>query len=96
MAEILAKQPTLLIVDNLETVEDKDQVLDFLDADLTPSTKVIITTRERVLAHSLIRLEELTREEALELLAYEAQEKGASLTRERMETIYERIGGIPA
>lgn len=96
VAEILSKQPTLLIVDNLETVEDKDQVLDFLEVDLTPSTKVVITTRERVPTHSLIRLEQFSREEALELLAHEAQEAGAYLNAEQMQAIYERIGGIPA
>jgi LuxR family glucitol operon transcriptional activator len=55
--EVLSCQRTLLIVDNLETVEDKQGILWFL-YELPPTTKVVITTRERAMV-SPIRLEQL-------------------------------------
>ena len=65
----LSKQKNLLIVDNLETIFDKNLVLAFL-SDLPPSTKAVITTREQVVMYASIRLDCLTKAglQAIQLL----------------------------
>lgn len=92
--DVLSRQYTLLIVDNLETMEDKQEIMAFLFW-LPPWVKVVITTRERS-GYAPIRLEELEAEEALHLIEKEAQEKGVSLSREQALTLYQGLGGIPA
>lgn len=93
--EILGRQRTLLIVDNLETMEDKQAILSFL-YELPPSVKVVVTTREQRAMYSPIRLEELEEEAALELIEQQATEKGVMLSDEEIHMLYRRIGGIPA
>lgn len=90
----LGRQRTLLIVDNLETVADREDILAFL-YDLPPSVKVVITTREQAL-FSPIRLEHLPKEESIRLILHEAKEMGVSVTQEDALALYERTGGIPA
>jgi len=91
--DALSRQRTLLIVDNLETMEEKQEIVAFLYR-LPYQVKVVITTRERAL-FSPIRLEQLGEEEALKLIKKEAQEKGVELSEEQALTLYHRIGGIP-
>lgn len=92
--DALARQRTLLIVDNLETVEDREDILSFL-YDLPSPVKVIITTREQAL-FSPIRLDQLSEEESLQLIRHESQEKGITLTDEQIHALHQRLGGIPA
>jgi pentatricopeptide repeat protein len=92
--EALRHQRTLLIVDNLETMVEKEIILDFL-FDLPPSVKAIITTRERA-TFSPIRLNELLPKEGLDLIAREAKDKAVSLTDDEAQTLYKRTGGVPA
>jgi hypothetical protein len=93
--EALAGQCTLLIVDNLETVEDKQDILAFL-YDLPPQVKVIITTRERAI-FAPIRLENLPEKDGLQLIVHEAQEKGIRpLDDQQVLALYQCTGGIPA
>jgi tetratricopeptide (TPR) repeat protein len=92
--DALSRQRTLLIVDNLETMEDKQEIMAFLFR-LPPQVKVVITIRERTL-YAPIRLEELEAEEALHLIEKEAQEKGLSLSWEQALKLYHGLGGIPA
>jgi predicted negative regulator of RcsB-dependent stress response len=91
----LAQQTTLLIVDNLETMEDRQEILAFL-YNLPASVKVIITSRERTYVFSPIRLEQLAQEAALNLIEKEAQEKDAEINSEQAFDLYRHIGGIPA
>lgn len=91
----LAQQTTLLIVDNLETMEDKQEILSFL-YDTPLSVKAIITSRERTLLYSPILLEQLSQEAALDLIVKEAQEKDARLDPRQALDLYQHIGGIPA
>lgn len=91
----LARQTTLLIVDNLETMEDKQEIMSFL-YDLPSSVKVIITSRERMVLFSPIRLDQLSQEAALNLIEKEAQEKDAALDAQQAFELYRQIGGIPA
>ena len=91
----LSNQRTLLIVDNLETMEDKQEIMSFL-YELPSSVKVVITTRERILLFSPIRLDQLPQEEALNLIEREAREKEAAVSQTQALRLYNHIGGIPA
>lgn len=92
--EALSRQKTLLIIDNFETTEGKEDILSFLFG-LPVTVKAVITTRERIL-FSPIRLEQLPEKEALDLIARHAQEKGKELNRQQALVLYQHIGGIPA
>ncbi|OUL25448.1 RNA polymerase subunit sigma-24 [Nostoc sp. RF31YmG] len=92
--EKLSQTRTLLIVDNLETIEDQQEVLSFL-YDLPPTVKVIITTREQALFVP-IRLGCLPREDGLHLIQQEAQQKGINLTAEESQQLFAGVSGIPA
>ena len=94
--KVLSQQRTLLIVDNLETMEDKQEIMSFLYYELPRSVKVIITTRERLSLFSTIRLEQLSQEESLSLIEKEAGEKKAEVSRAQALKLYHHIGGIPA
>jgi len=92
--EALGRQRTLLIVDNLETMEDKRGILSFL-YELTSAVKVVITTRERAI-YTPIRLEQLEEDAAIELIEQQAEEKQVSLSQKEVQMLYKCIGGIPA
>lgn len=91
--DALSQQDTLLVVDNMETMEDKQGVIEFL-YDLPPQIKVLITSRERTL-FAPIRLEQLPEEEGIALLQHEAREKNISLDHEVAAALYQRTGGVP-
>ena len=90
----LGQQKTLLIVDNLETMEDKQEIMTFL-YELPPLVKAVVTARERI-SFSPIRLEQLSQEAALNLMKMEAQEKEAEISSEQALDLYRHLGGIPA
>jgi tetratricopeptide (TPR) repeat protein len=90
----LSQMRTLLIVDNLETIEDKQEVLSFL-YDLPPSVKIVITTREQALFVP-IRLGFLPKEHGLHLIEYEAREKDIFLSIEQSHQLFDAVSGIPA
>lgn len=92
--DALAQQRTLLIVDNLETVVEPREVLDFL-FDLPRQVKAVITTRERV-ALIPICLAQLPKEDGMQLIQHEAQERGVLLENDQAMTLHERTGGVPA
>lgn len=92
--DALSRQRALLIVDNLETMVEKQEILAFLYR-LPPQVKVVMTTREQAL-FSPVRLDQLEEEEALNLMKKEAQEKHVALSDEQASILYQRIGGIPA
>src|SRR5919199_616102 len=86
--------PTLLIVDNLETLEDQDPVLSFL-YELPPTVKVVITTRVRGAFGVRIYLECLPLDEGLRLIQHQAQEQSVPLKPEQFHAIYQRTSGLP-
>lgn len=90
----LSQIRTLLIVDNLETIEDKQEVLSFL-YDLPPTVKVVITTREQSLFVP-IRLGFLPKEHGLRLIQHQAKEKGLYLSSEQSQQLLEGVNGVPA
>ncbi|WP_243146937.1 NB-ARC domain-containing protein [Scytonema sp. UIC 10036] len=94
LREKLSQTRTLLIVDNLETIEDQQEVLSFL-YDLPPTVKVIITTREQALFVP-IRLGCLPQEHGLHLIQHQAKEKGINLSAKEQEQLFSGVSGIPA
>lgn len=92
--ECLSRQRTLLIVDNLESIEDKDNVLSFL-YDLPATVKVVITTRDRALFVP-IRLNSLPETDSLQLIQNQSLEKGVILSPAEAKELYQITSGIPA
>jgi LuxR family glucitol operon transcriptional activator len=90
----LSQIRTLLIVDNMETVENKQKVLAFL-YDLPPTVKVVMTTREQALFVP-IRLGCLPKEYGLHLIQHECLEKGVHLSVAQSEQLFLGVSGIPA
>lgn len=91
--DVLARQRTLMIVDNLETVSEQEEVLAFL-YELPPTVKAIITTREQII-FSPVRLSSMSEGDGLNLIQHEAQEKEFSLKLEDCTTLYRATGGVP-
>ncbi len=106
----LAAQRTLLIVDNLETVDD-EELLTFL-RELPDPTKAIVTTRQRIDIAYAIRLAGMPEPDARSLMLVEAARKGVELTlatestdgKEQaaaapsiavLDDLYRKTGGIP-
>lgn len=89
----LAQQRTLLIVDNLETVDDEN-VIAFL-RELPDPTKAIITTRHRIDVAYPIRLGDMPWLDAQKLIVNEAAEKHVTLTPDEAQHLYARAGGVP-
>ena len=91
--KVLAAYRTLLIVDNLEVVENKQDISDFL-CDLPLSVKSIITTREGI-SGIPIRLSAMPEDDGMSLVQYQAGEMGISLRSEDSKTLYQLTGGLP-
>jgi tetratricopeptide (TPR) repeat protein len=89
----LVEQRTLLIVDNLETVDD-EELLSFL-RELPAPTKAIVTTRHRIDITYTIRLNGLPKTDALVLMANEAARKSVVLSVDHIDDFLRRTGGIP-
>jgi AAA ATPase domain len=91
----LRRQATLLIIDNMETLEDtqRDGILAFLNNVPYP-TQVIITTREHP-GFGSITIDKLTKEESLSLISTQAKIKRISITENQKNEIYDRFSGIP-
>lgn len=94
--DLLSRTRTLLIVDNLESLEHRDQILSFL-YDLPAQTKVIITSRETAQLEGLtLRLEALDPKASLALIQHQAKQKQVQISPHGEEAIQARTGGLPA
>lgn len=108
IAKALSQQRTLLIVDNLETVDDEG-VNAFL-RELPAPAKAIVTTRHRIDVAHPIRLKGMRYPDGMALIAQECKGKGVVLTQEETKEfkgqgvvltedgaarLYDRTGGIP-
>lgn len=93
VCQALTRQRTLLIVDNLETIDD-ERVNAFL-MELPSPTKCIVTTRHRIDVAYPIRLTGMPRTDALALIDQESDKKAVSLTRDEADLLYRRTGGVP-
>ncbi|MEC4983588.1 MAG: NB-ARC domain-containing protein [Oscillatoria sp. PMC 1068.18] len=92
--ESLSQQKTLLIVDNLETIENQNEVLAFLD-NLPFTTKAIITTRDVTSRYAPVYLAELPEVDSIRLIEQQATEKVVVLDDEQCQQLYQRFGGVP-
>ncbi len=89
----LVQQRTLLVVDNLETVDD-EAVIEFLQ-ELPAPTKAIITTRHRIDVAYPVRLVGMKWKESKTLIEQECLKKEAELTEEQKKKLHDRTGGVP-
>ncbi|MDQ2098716.1 MAG: tetratricopeptide repeat protein [Tychonema bourrellyi B0820] len=92
----LNQQKTLLIVDNLETLDEQQIVLDFLQ-DLPITVKAVITTRIQT-DFPRILLDSLPLDEGLHLIQQQAEAKAITITLSETAAseIYRKTSGIPA
>ena len=90
---VLREQRTLLILDNLETIDD-EELLNFLH-ELPDPAKAIVTTRHRLDVARPVRLTGMPHNDAVALIAQEAVRKGVVLTVEEQEGLWQRTGGVP-
>src|SRR5512139_3025113 len=93
---LLARQTTLLVLDNFESLSRSEQhdILDFLRR--SPITlKVIVTSRERVTEGQIIRLQGLSFEESNALLEWDARQKNIQLTKDQHKYLVDLTGGLP-
>jgi tetratricopeptide (TPR) repeat protein len=94
--EILSKQSTLLIVDNINTLlkEEQNKILAFLN-NVPISTQVIITTRN-FLGFDDIFIESLNKSESFDLMDSQAKIKNiGNVNNMWKKAVYNRFGGIP-
>ncbi|MEP0871272.1 ATP-binding protein [Trichocoleus desertorum AS-A10] len=92
--DALNRQSTLLIVDNLETLEDWRSILAFL-YDLPSTVKVVITSRQQFSFHA-IRLEPLPPAESFSLIQQQVQSKSIVLGSTDVQTLHHYTSGVPA
>ena len=90
---ILTLQRTLLIIDNLETVDD-ERVLDFI-RNIPNPVKVIVTTRHRIDVAYPIRLLGMTERESIQLILNEAKIRDVKLSESDAQKLFRASGGIP-
>jgi len=90
----LSQKRTLLIIDNLETVDDT-AVMEFLQDLLPAPTKAIVTTRYRIDVAFPIRLRGMSWDEAALLIRKECDKKSVNLSSESQFDLYNRTGGVP-
>ncbi len=91
--QALTHQRTLLIVDNLETVDD-EAVLSFL-RELPAPTKAIVTTRHRIDVAYPVRLYGMPWKDAQRLIALESAKKNVKLNEADGERLQHHTGGVP-
>ncbi|PIN77984.1 hypothetical protein COV14_04795 [Candidatus Woesearchaeota archaeon CG10_big_fil_rev_8_21_14_0_10_33_12] len=95
--KLLKKFKTLLIIDNLETIED-EKIINFVKDELPAPTHVITTTRKKLVeAGRYVMLKEFTQEETNEFIASILEEKKVEvkLSDENKVSIQKLTGGNP-
>ena len=90
----LSRQSTLLVIDNLETVEDWQSILAFL-YDLPMTVKVLLTSRQRT-PFPAIALAPLPKPESVNLIQHQFSSKGLELNATVIHQLYTQTCGIPA
>jgi tetratricopeptide (TPR) repeat protein len=92
--ESLACQTCLLIVDNLETLDDQTYVLSFL-RELSPTVKVVLTSRVKIGFGTVLRLDCLNPEDGSLLIQHQTHEKNIQLSELQARSLYQKTGGLP-
>jgi tetratricopeptide (TPR) repeat protein len=83
----------LLILDNLETIDD-EQIVAFL-RDLPQPAKAIVTSRHRIDVAFSLRLHGLPDDQAAQLIASEAGQRGLVLAEAEASALTRKTGGVP-
>ena len=89
----LTRQRTLLVIDNLETIDD-EAVVNFI-REIPAPTKAIVTTRHRIDVTYAVRLTGMKPEDAQALIRQECAVRDISLTEDQGERLFGRTGGVP-
>ncbi|CAG0983979.1 hypothetical protein ANRL4_02052 [Anaerolineae bacterium] len=89
----LTQQRTLLVIDNLETVDD-ETVMEFL-RELPEPTKAVVTTRHRIDVAYPVRLAGMSAEDAMLMITQECTRKNVRMSEEDARRLYHRTGGVP-
>lgn len=89
----LTQQRTLLIVDNLETIDDK-VMIEFLH-EIPAPTKCIVTTRHKTDIAYPIQLRGMLWEDACTFIKQECQKKTVRLSHDQCRKLYDCTGGVP-
>jgi len=90
---LLTQQRTLLIIDNLETIDD-EEIISFL-RELPAPTKCIVTSRHRIDVAYPIRLLGMEPNEAEALIQNECARRETSLAPADSKKLFTRTGGVP-
>lgn len=91
----LAREKTLLIIDNVDAIDNQDKIITFLH-NLPQEVKVIVASRQFFQLPSLIiHLYPMTKEDSLELITLEAKRKEVILNHEEKEVIFNYTYGNP-
>jgi tetratricopeptide (TPR) repeat protein len=90
----------LIVIDNLETISDRDKVdiIEFLENEIPAPSKIIYTTRSQYQSGHSLRVEELSHEDAIKMAKDLAVENGnykLAENKELLNTIITRTGRIP-
>lgn len=95
ICELLADRSTLIIVDNIETLTDQTDTIEFL-LNLPPTVKIILTSRVRLGIGGVVNLEPLSVNESIELIQHQAQQKNLPIqTSSQIKLICRNTRGLP-
>jgi tetratricopeptide (TPR) repeat protein len=94
--QALTAQRTLLVLDNLDTLEGPgaEEVRAFL-RNLPPPTKAIVTSRERLDVADVLPLQGMEENEARQLMETESQARSVHLEAAQQAELYRRTAGLP-
>lgn len=94
--QALTAQRTLLVLDNLDTLEGPgaEEVRAFL-RNLPPPTKAIVTSRERLDVADVLALRGMEEGEARQLMEAEGEARGVRLDAAQQGELYRRTAGLP-
>lgn len=94
LRDLLSQRQTLLIIDNLETLDDQAYVLSFVQ-ELPPTVKVVLTSRIRLDLGTVLPMSCLPLDDGLALIQHQAHIKAVQLNLPQAEKIYQKTGGLP-
>lgn len=92
---LLAEQPTLIVIDNVENIADQSDIMGFI-ACLPPNVKVIIGSRVRLgLEGDAIALEPLNVTDSINLIKHQAKKQNLQIQARQINQIERTAKGLP-
>jgi Effector-associated domain 4/NB-ARC domain len=92
--QALAAQSTLLVIDNIETTEDRYNLFAFLH-ELPPTVTTIVTSRYKLGFGQIVSLTGLDRTNSIKLIKQITTQKNLTITPSQIESIWQITSGIP-